>query len=885
MRKLKTAGLIAFMVVVILCLSACQESTEAKYERAQKLMTEGKYFDATALFDQISTYEDSSKLSMYAKAIAVAEEGQYDSAISSFSTMGDFKDSRMMITYYTARKYENAADSSNWSMCVTAAEYYDMVNYFLDSSIRADKCRQAVYDEAVRIAGNGEFGQSIEMLNTLPQFSDSADLSKYYAAFKLEQEEKFSEAAAAFAELGEYRNAAQQAVDVLQRGYDKADVLEKAGNQDEACAVFASLGDFSDAFERANKPYYDQGVAKREEKDWYAAMLAFEKAGTYSDAADQILETKYQQAEYKREQQNWDEAVRLFTDLKEYKDAALQVNETYYQQANSLEENGDQEGAYDLFISLGRYKDANDRANKPYYDLGLAKREAQEWDEAIAALSKIGNYNDTAEQINETYYQQASAMEASGDQEGAYTLFMSLGEYSDAFDRANKPYYDLGVAKRDAGEWEEAVAAFTHAGTYSDAESQINATYYAEGQAKRSVQDWDGARAAFGKAGEYTDAKDQILSTWYMEGKAKFALQDWDGARTAFGNADEYSDAKDQILAVWYAEGKAKQEAKEWDAAVDAFTQAGSYSDAMTQIAATRFLEGKDKEGEGDWDGAIAAYEAAGEYGEAARRIQECLYGKTISLCEKAKAGEVSAQQAIDAMLAISDTELFREARDYLKDADLFRDLWTTEFTAGNTVYLGKYEQDNNPENGPEAIAWKVLYSLNGEALLLSERVIDAMPFITGEHRTDLGEINPDEIWQKSDIYNWLTEQFAGSFSQQEAALINANEAGGSAFILDNKEYKQYCSEEESVEATAYAVSKDETHHDLLNYYKDENGNRTHGNSVMQWIRTGAVRADGYIYPDDLGMVAGVRPAVWISINRGPTDEWIENHFALPQEE
>ncbi len=305
----------------------------------------------------------------------------------------------------------------------------------------------------------------------------------------------------------------------------------------------------------------------------------------------------------------------------------------------------------------------------------------------------------------------------------------------------------------------------------------------------------------------------------------------------------------------------------------------------MTQIAATRFLEGKDKEGERDWDDAIAAYEAAGEYGEAAQRIQECLYEKAIDLCEKAKAGEVSSQQAIDAMLVISDAELFRQARDYLKDADLFRDLWTTEFTVGNTVYLGKYEQDNNPENGPEAIAWKVLYSQNGEALLLSEKVIDAMPFISGAHRTDLGESDPEKIWQRSDIYTWITEHFAGAFTEQETALISANEARGSAFILDNKEYKQYCPEEEPVEATAYAVSKDETHHDLLNYYKEENGNRTHSNSVMYWIRTGAVRADGYIYPDDLGITAGVRPAVWLYIDRGTTDEWIEGHFSLPQME
>ena len=205
MRRRKTAWLIALILLCTLCLSACQESMEAKYERAQRLLTEDRYFEATALFDEISTYADSSKMSMYAKAIAVAEDGQYDTALSSFRALGDFKDSPMMITYYTGRQYESQADSSNWSLWITAAEYYDMVSYFLDSRARADACRQSVYDEAVRLAGNGEFGQGIEMLRTIPQYNDSSDLSRYYAAFRLEQEEKYTEAAAAFASEGEVR--------------------------------------------------------------------------------------------------------------------------------------------------------------------------------------------------------------------------------------------------------------------------------------------------------------------------------------------------------------------------------------------------------------------------------------------------------------------------------------------------------------------------------------------------------------------------------------------------------------------------------------------------------------------------------------------------------
>lgn len=957
MRKLKTSGLIALMVFCVLCLSACQESTEAKYDRARKLLTEEKYFEASILFDDISSYEDSSKVSTYAKAIAVAENGDYDAAVSNFIVLGDFKDSSMMVTYYTGRKYERQADATNWSLWVTAAEYYDMANRFLDSEGRAEACRKAVYDKAVQLAGNGEFGQSIVMLNALSSYNDSSDLKKYYTAFKLEQEEKIAEAAEVFKELGDYRNSEEQVGLVLQRGYDKADVLEKAGNQEEASVIFASLGDYEDSFERANKPFYDLGLAKREEKDWYAAIQAFEKAGAYSDAETQILETRYQQAEYKREQNNWEEAVRLFTDLGEYKDSVLQVNETYYQQANAMEEKGDREGAYHLFTSLGRYKDAYDRANKPYYELGVAKREAQEWDEAVAAFTKIIQYNDVADQINETYYQQASAMEKAGDQNSAYELFISLGEYKDSYERANRPYYELGVAKREAGKWDDAVEAFTHIITYSDAAEQINATYYAEGEAKREAQDWEGARIAFENAGKYTDAIEQIAATWYAEGKAKREAQDWEGARTAFENAGEYTDAKAQIAATWYAEGATKRETqdwdgariafenageysdaatqiketsyreataietndpekaisiytalgkygdanekvkklwydmglkkkerKEWNEAINAFIQAEDYSDAQAQIPAIQFLEGETKRAGRDWDGAIEAYRAAGDYDKAAHMIEECLYQKTIELYEKTKIGDASNQQTIDSLLCISDPQLFSQARDILYEGKVFNDVWASEFAEGNTIDLGRYEQDNDPADGPETISWKVICSQAGRALLLSEKVIDAMPFMPDKRRTELNDLDADEIWKQSEICQWMNQVFSRSFSEQETAMLTTHETGDLFFILDNKEYKQYCGEEASNDLTAtdYALSKDIQHHDLLYYSKVSNGTRVPGTAVTWWIRTGAIKEGGYLYPDDLGVIAGVRPAVWFSFEQGPTMEWVESYYPIP---
>ena len=190
MRRIKAAGLAALAILCILCLSACSETDASKYDRAQKLLSEGKYAEAAGLFEGVSAFEDAPSMARYAKALAAAESGDYASAISGFKALGSFMDCSMMITYFTGKQYESRAGKENWSAWVTAAEYYDMVSGFLDSTAQAETCRKAVYDESVRLAGNGEYGQSAEMLKTIPQYSDSSDLRKYYAAFKLEQENR-----------------------------------------------------------------------------------------------------------------------------------------------------------------------------------------------------------------------------------------------------------------------------------------------------------------------------------------------------------------------------------------------------------------------------------------------------------------------------------------------------------------------------------------------------------------------------------------------------------------------------------------------------------------------------------------------------------------------
>lgn len=358
---------IILAVLLALCLTACRESDEAKYARAGKLLDEGKYEEAAKLFGETGSYEGSARMAVYAGAVAAGESGDYRSAISGFQTLGDFLDCSGMITYYTARQYESMATDVDWSPLIMAAETYDRIERFRDSADRAENCRRTVYDEAVRLAELGQYAESLEMLSDLRDYEDSRDLRRYYEAFWFEQENRYAEASRSFAGLGDYRDAKEQATEVLKRGYLQADAQERLGKQEAAYRIFINLAeeDYEDSFERANKPYYELGMALRAEKKWADAIAAFEHAGTYSDAETQAKETRYMQALDKREQQNWDAAIGIFEALGDYRDSTtVQINETNYQRADALEKAGETEEAYKIFKSLGRYGDAEERAKK-----------------------------------------------------------------------------------------------------------------------------------------------------------------------------------------------------------------------------------------------------------------------------------------------------------------------------------------------------------------------------------------------------------------------------------------------------------------------------------------------------------------------------------------
>ena len=83
---------------------------------------------------------------------------------------------------------------------------------------------------------------------------------------------------------------------------------------------------------------------------------------------------------------------------------------------------------------------------------------------------------------------------------------------------------------------------------------------------------------------------------------------------------------------------------------------------------------------------------------------------------------------------------------------------------ARTILTFGKYEQDNNPDNGPEEIEWIVLEEHDGNLLLLSRYGLDAVPY---------NDEGAETTWEESTLRSWMNSDFLETaFTPEEQSAI-----------------------------------------------------------------------------------------------------------------
>lgn len=97
------------------------------------------------------------------------------------------------------------------------------------------------------------------------------------------------------------------------------------------------------------------------------------------------------------------------------------------------------------------------------------------------------------------------------------------------------------------------------------------------------------------------------------------------------------------------------------------------------------------------------------------------------------------------------------------------------------SIKLGKYEQDNNKENGEEDIEWIVLKKDGTRLLLLSKYILDKYEYYDGSGFVE---------WGESNLRNWLNSYFYNTaFDDDEKSFIIRSAYKNYSIDVDTKKY------------------------------------------------------------------------------------------------
>lgn len=193
----------------------------------------------------------------------------------------------------------------------------------------------------------------------------------------------------------------------------------------------------------------------------------------------------------------------------------------------------------------------------------------------------------------------------------------------------------------------------------------------------------------------------------------------------------------------------------------------------------------------------------------------------------------------------------------------------------GETVVLGRYEQDGNTRNGDEPIEWMVIAVEEDRALLLSVYGLDTKPYNTNRTNT---------TWAECSLRRWLNGDFLyAAFSEREADQIQS----ANVWAEPNPYYPRVPSGEDTFdkvfllsvnELEAYLPYEKQRFCLPTRYALDRGAHENNKTGRCRWwlrspgedskhaanVFTSGEYWDDYFKVDSSGLT--VRPAIWISM-------------------
>ena len=500
-KRMKTALAAVLLAAMTLTMTACGNSQEKTYEKATKLLNDGKYAEAAEKFESLGSYEDASQMTMYAKAINEAENGNFEVAFKAFAALGDYKDCAQLQAYYVAREYE---DNERYE---EAIEAYNANPLFRDSQSRIEQCKETLYKTAISEAENGNFRYAFEVFTALGDYKDSAQMYAYYVAREYEYNEEYEKAIEAYGKDLTFKDSQERAERCQETLYETGISEAENGNFEYALDAFEALGDYKDCVQL--KAYY---VAREYEyKGMYReAFAAYDKDPTFKDSqerAEQCREKLYKAAINKAEIGSFEYAYKAFNALGDYKDC-IQLKAYYV--AREYEYNEEYEKAITAYGKDLTFKDSQERAEQcreKLYETGISEAENGNFEYAFEAFNALRDYKDC---VQLKAYYVAREYEYNKEYEKAIEAYgkdLTFKDSQSRVEQCKKGLYINAIDEAENGNFEEALRIFVVLGDYKDS-VQLHAYYVA--REYEYNEEYEKAIEAYSENLTFKDSQDRV---------------------------------------------------------------------------------------------------------------------------------------------------------------------------------------------------------------------------------------------------------------------------------------------------------------------------------------------------------------------------------------
>lgn len=234
---------------------------------------------------------------------------------------------------------------------------------------------------------------------------------------------------------------------------------------------------------------------------------------------------------------------------------------------------------------------------------------------------------------------------------------------------------------------------------------------------------------------------------------------------------------------------------------------------------------------------------------------------------------------------SLTKSEMESEIENEIEKADItINTLKSDEINVGDCITFGRYEQDNDLNNGAEDIEWRVIdietSSNDGgnRILVISKCALDCLPY---------NEEHEDITWEKCDLRKWLNNEFYnGAFSKEEKnqiLLINNDNPDASSYREDIMEGKGGNDTADNVfllsfkQAENLFSSVDDRECSPTDYAMRNGAYFNSEHRCPWWLRSPGLHQDDAVFVSVGGVLGnycdvdyddiGVRPALWIYVD------------------